>query len=145
MVPPRSPDTCRIWRPWAHIASELCPLFLLTAAVCCPWFVLMAQQQPGVQRKTRQTGAPEPFRAAQASRVEEPPKLDGTLDDPLWQKATTISNFLQREPFEGQSPTERTEVRVLYTKRAVYFGIKCFDSQSKGIVATELRRDVPQE
>jgi hypothetical protein len=52
---------------------------------------------------------------------------------------------LQREPFEGQPPTEKTEVRIVYDKHEVYFGIKCFDSDSKGIVATELRRDVSQE
>jgi len=71
--------------------------------------------------------------------------LDGKLDDPLWQQATPISNFRQREPFEGQAPTEKTEVRILYDKHEVYFGITCFDSNPKGIVATELRRDVPQE
>jgi Domain of unknown function (DUF5916)/Carbohydrate family 9 binding domain-like len=71
--------------------------------------------------------------------------MDGTLDDPLWQQATPISNFLQREPFEGKSPTEKTEVRILYSKREVYFGVSCFDSDHGKIVATELRRDVPQE
>jgi hypothetical protein len=71
--------------------------------------------------------------------------LDGTLDDPLWQQASPISKFLQREPYEGQAPTEQTEVRILYDKREVYFGISCFDSNPKGIVATELRRDVSQE
>ena len=79
-----------------------------------------------------------------ATRVDRPPKLDGTLNDPLWQQATPITSFLQREPYEGQPPTERTEVRVLYTKHSVYFGIKCFDSEPKKIVATELRRDVSQ-
>jgi len=71
--------------------------------------------------------------------------LNGTLDDPLWLQAAPISNFLQREPYEGQVPTERTEVRILYTKHEVYFGITCFDSDPGGIVATELRRDVSQE
>jgi hypothetical protein len=47
--------------------------------------------------------------------------LDGTLNDPLWQEATPVTNFLQREPYEGQPPSERTEVRVLYTKHSVYF------------------------
>jgi len=71
--------------------------------------------------------------------------LDGTLDDPLWLQATPISNFLQHEPYEGQPPTEQTEVRIVYTKHEVYFGITCFDSDPSGIVATELRRDVSQE
>ena len=71
--------------------------------------------------------------------------MDGTLDDLLWLKATPISNFLQREPYEGQPPTEKTEVRILYTKHEVYFGIACFEPDPDGIVATELRRDVSQE
>ena len=33
----------------------------------------------------------------------------------------------------------------MYTRHEVYFGITCFDSDPKGIVATELRRDVSQE
>jgi len=80
-----------------------------------------------------------------AVRVDRAPKLDGTLDDPMWQKAETISNFRQREPHEGSSPTEKTEVRVLYTPHAVYFGIHCYDSDPSRIIATELRRDVSQD
>ena len=82
---------------------------------------------------------------AHAMRVDRAPKLDGTLDDPLWQLARPITDFRQREPYEGQTPTERTEVRILYTKHEVYFGVVCFDSNPHGIVATELRRDVSQE
>src|SRR6201981_1068431 len=82
---------------------------------------------------------------AEAIRVDHAPKLAGTLDDPLWQTAKPITDFHQREPYEGQSPTERTEVRILYTRHAVYFGIHCYDSEPSRIVATELRRDVSQD
>jgi Domain of unknown function (DUF5916)/Carbohydrate family 9 binding domain-like len=104
-----------------------------------------SQEQQTTQRSETQVGAQEPDRRAKATRVERAPGLDGTLDDPEWQSATPISGFLQREPFEGQSPTERTEVRILYDKHDVYFGIVCFDSDPNKIVARELRRDVPQE
>ena len=83
--------------------------------------------------------------AAQATAVEHAPKLDGTLDDPLWQSAIPITDFRQREPYEGQPATEKTEVRILYTRHAVYFGIHCYDSQPSRIIATELRRDVVQD
>jgi len=63
----------------------------------------------------------------------------------LWLTAEPISDFRQREPFEGKPPTEKTEVRILYTRHAVYFGIRCYDSQPSRIVATELRRDVSQD
>src|SRR5713226_806639 len=119
-------------------------LFLLTL-ICASAGGLYSQPQAGPQTKGGQPAVQEPLRTAHASRVDRAPKLDGTLDDPLWQQATAIANFLQREPYEGQAPTEQTEVRILYTKHEVYFGITCRDSDSHGIVATELRRDVSQE
>jgi len=82
---------------------------------------------------------------AEATRVERAPKLDGTLDDPLWQSAQRVAEFRQQEPDEGQPATERTEVRIFYTRHAVYFGIHCYDSDSGKIVATQLRRDVSQD
>ena len=84
-------------------------------------------------------------RVAEAVRVDHSPRLDGTLNDPEWQRAKPITDFLQREPYEGQKPTEATEVRILYTANAVYFGILCYDSDPSGIVANELRRDVSQD
>jgi hypothetical protein len=82
---------------------------------------------------------------AQAVRLEDPPKMDGTLNDPAWQKATPISDFRQKEPYEGRPATESTEVRILYTRSGIYFGIACRSSVSRGVVATQLRRDVTQE
>src|SRR6267154_776016 len=67
--------------------------------------------------------------SAEATRVNQAPKLDGTLNDLLWQSANPISDFRQREPHEGEAPSEETEVRILYTRHAVYFGIHCFDSE----------------
>jgi hypothetical protein len=113
----------------------------------CLWLLsilsLFAQTEIKPQQ-TQQRGAQDELRTVEASRVDRAPVLDGTLNDPLWAQAAPISNFLQREPYEGQAPTERTEVRVLYTKHAVYFGITCFDSDPKKIVSTELRRDASQ-
>src|SRR5690242_12802259 len=74
---------------------------------------LCAQNQSNSPNKPRRAGVQETFRNAQATRVDHAPRLDGTLDDPLWQMAPAIDNFLQREPFEGQPPTEKTEVRIL--------------------------------
>lgn len=51
--------------------------------------------------------------SAEATRVDNAPKLDGTLDDPLWQSAKLITDFHQREPHEGEPATEKTEVRIL--------------------------------
>jgi hypothetical protein len=116
---------------------------LIALAVCIGSFASLSGQEQSHQQTV--TTREENQRATNAIRVDRAPKLDGTLNDPLWREASPISNFLQREPFEGQHPTERTEVRILYNKHEVYFGITCFDSPPNRIVATELRRDVSQE
>lgn len=82
---------------------------------------------------------------AEAVRVDHAPQMDGTLGDPEWELATPISDFRQSEPHEGEEPSDRTEVRILYTRHAIYFGVRCFDKSPAGIVATELRRDVTQD
>ena len=133
--------TGHVWSVIGRVGTGL--LFL--GPVCLSWSPLHAQSQTNSPIGQTQRGAQEPLRIAEASPVDRAPRMDGTLDDPLWNQATPITNFLQREPFEGQAPTEQTEVRILYTKDKVYFGIRCFDSNPKGIVATELRRDVSQE
>ena len=84
-------------------------------------------------------------RIARAARVDHPPRLDGTLEDPLWANAPLISDFRQREPLETQLATEKTEVRILYDARHLYVGVHCFDSAPQAIVATQLRRDLSQD
>ena len=117
-----------------------------TALILFAFSVLAwGQSNPTSQAGRGPNGTQQSLQTAQAYRVDHAPQLDGTLNDPLWQQGTPITRFLQREPFEGQQPTERTEVRVLYTRSAVFFGVTCFDSNPAGIVATELRRDVSQE
>ncbi|MDB4955297.1 MAG: hypothetical protein JWO36_2866 [Myxococcales bacterium] len=76
-----------------------------------------------------------------AVRTDKPIEIDGHLDDPAWQKAWLETNFTQNFPDEAKSPTERTELRVLYDDEAVYVGIRCYDSLSDKIVARLTRRD----
>jgi hypothetical protein len=129
----------------ALAAQLLSRFFVFFAALLLVASPLMSQEPTESQSTEKPTGAQEPTRTAKATRVEHAPKLDGTLDDPEWQMASPIGDFLQREPFEGQKPTENTEVRILYDKHDVYFGVLCFDSDPSKIVASELRRDVSQE
>src|SRR5258708_12193229 len=79
-------------------------------------------------------------RMAEAAPVDHAPKLDGTLDDPLWLTAKPITDFRQREPFEGKPPTENTEVRILYTRPPLYFPLPCSPFHPSPILPTTLRR-----
>src|SRR5262249_19169105 len=100
---------------------------------------------PIVSGQSQTAPIAETVRIANATRVDHAPKIGGDLDDPLWKLAQPITNFAQREPYEGQPPTERTEVRILYTKDGVFFGIICYDSDPARIVATQMRRRCSQE
>jgi len=76
-----------------------------------------------------------------ALKINNKPVLDGKLIEPCWQDAAKISNFTQRELNEGEPATERTQIAAVYTSKALYFGIWCYDSQPHAIVAKEMKRD----
>ena len=78
---------------------------------------------------------------ANATRVEEAPTIDGILDDASWTGASRLGDFVQRDPFEGEPVSERTDVRVIYDDEAVYIGAWLFDRDPDGIVYGEARRD----
>ena len=69
------------------------------------------------------------------------PKIDGQLTDAEWQLAPVQSRFIQREPQFGWASTERTEFRILYDDRTLYFGIWAYDDDPDGIIASEMKRD----
>jgi len=73
--------------------------------------------------------------------VDTPPSIDGRLDETSWRTASIAGNFRQIDPNEGQSATERTEVRVLYDNSALYVGVRLFDREPARIVTRLSRRD----
>ncbi len=79
--------------------------------------------------------------AATATQVTTAPLIDGKLDEPIWRLGVPLSDFLQREPTEGEPASERTELRILYDSDALYIGAWLFDSQADAIVFGETRRD----
>ncbi|HAK57342.1 MAG TPA: hydrolase, partial [Acidobacteria bacterium] len=79
-----------------------------------------------------------------ALRIDEAPTIDGRLDEAVWQDAPVVEQFTQQEPLEGEAATERTEVRMLYDSSNLYIGVRAFDSDPEGIIATEMRRDSQQ-
>ena len=81
-------------------------------------------------------------RSTVARRVETPPLLDGdVLGDPAWLAVPSATGFVQTAPDEGHSASERTEVRVVFTDDAIYFGIICYDRDPAAIIVTDSRRD----
>jgi hypothetical protein len=78
---------------------------------------------------------------ARALAVNERIRIDGKLDETAWKSATPIGDLIQVLPKEGDLPGEKTEIRVLVDKEALYFGITCFDRTPAAIISTQLTRD----
>ena len=69
------------------------------------------------------------------------PRVDGRLDDAAWAQAPVYSDFIQREPHDGQPAAERTTFRVVFTDEALYVAVRAFDTQADRIVGQLTRRD----
>ena len=76
-----------------------------------------------------------------ATRITEPIRLDGILDEPAWRSAVTVTGFTQREPDEGVPATDETEVWFLYDDDTLYIGAICHDSEPEKIIHKELKWD----
>jgi hypothetical protein len=108
--------------------------FLLKpATLICGLFCL-------ISTNSAQTPNPDSLRL-KAKHVSEEIKIDGVLSESSWTKAEAITDFRQQEPKEGESASEKTEIRVLFDDKNLYFAIRAFDSDAKNINARELVRD----
>lgn len=89
--------------------------------------------------------APAPH-IATATRSAEAPALDGDiLNDPAWSKAIPVTGFVQEQPNEGQPVSERTEVRVIFTRDTLYIGAVLYDREPGSIIVSDARRDAPMD
>src|SRR5690349_5822518 len=76
-----------------------------------------------------------------AERMTEPIKIDGVLDEPVWQRARPVSGFVQSEPHEGAAATEATEVRVAYDDHTLYIGAKLSDRDPNRLIINDIKKD----
>jgi hypothetical protein len=76
-----------------------------------------------------------------ANFTTTPPKIDGRMDDSVWELGVPIDGLFQRDPIEGAPASERTVVRILFDKHSLYIGFRCYDSSSKHIIANRMQRD----
>src|SRR6266849_2442540 len=92
--------SCAFYRP-TESAGMHHGVLLALALVCLNSGVLWGKAVPDPSPPFPQERA----RMAEAVRVDRAPRLDGTLNDPLWQSAKPITDFRQREPQEGEPDT----------------------------------------
>ena len=72
-------------------------------------------------------------------------RLDGQLDEEVYQTVPPITDFIQQVPDEGEPATERTEAWIMFDDTNVYVAARVHDSAPESEwVANEMRRDTSQ-
>jgi hypothetical protein len=80
-------------------------------------------------------------KSAVVTSTSEPITIDGVLDEPIWLAAPAIGDLTQRQPEQGATPTERTDVRLLYDRDHLYVGVVAHDSEPHRVIGTQMARD----
>lgn len=76
-----------------------------------------------------------------AEKADEPPVVDGRLDDPCWELCTPTQDFYLVEPKPGGPVTQPTRVYVCYDNESVYFGIHMSEDEPDRMQAVCNQRD----
>ena len=80
--------------------------------------------------------------ALHLTRAEQPPVVDGRLDDPVWAAPPlALPEWVTYNPVSGQQLAQKTEVRATYDDSALYFAFHCLDPEPEKVRATLSRRD----
>ena len=69
-------------------------------------------------------------------KTTKSPKIDGLINDNIWDGIEIANNFYQIEPNNGKKEkyNERSEVKICYDNKNIYFGIKLFDNSPDSIL-----------
>ncbi len=76
-----------------------------------------------------------------AYRTDNPPQIDGKLDDPVWSHCVPYTNFKTFEPEFGNPVSEKTVGYCAYDAHNLYFAFKCYTTDPAKIKATISKRD----
>ncbi len=76
-----------------------------------------------------------------ATRLSEPLRIDGRLDEAIYATVPSMSGFIQNEPLEGAPASQKTEVWLFFDRDNVYVVARCWESRMDRMVANEMRRD----
>ncbi|HVH26055.1 MAG TPA: DUF5916 domain-containing protein [Vicinamibacterales bacterium] len=76
------------------------------------------------------------------ARVSTPPLIDGQLTDEAWNDAPLdLDRWISYNPLRGEPMAFKTDVRIVYDSRFIYFAFHCFDTEASRIRTTISRRD----
>jgi hypothetical protein len=65
-----------------------------------------------------------------AVKISQPPRIDGNLNDAVWQQASDAADFMQYAPSYGAPVSAKSVVKVLYDDEAFYIAAYLYDDPS---------------
>jgi hypothetical protein len=71
--------------------------------------------------------------------------VDGRLAEPAWQRVVPVERFTQSEPQNGEPSSERTEIRVMFDRDALFIGAELFDADAGQLLGNQMLRDGAQD
>jgi hypothetical protein len=76
-----------------------------------------------------------------AAHIDNPPVIDGILNDYAWGEGLWCDNFTQNDPFNNKPVSQKTEFKIAYDDNNLYVAIKAFDTNPDSIVRRLTMRD----
>src|SRR5438874_4860217 len=83
---------------------------------------------------------PEKATPVKVPRFDQPPVIDGKLDDEIWTQAVKLKDFYQTTPGDNIAPSQPTEVFLGYDAKFLYVAFRCYDDPAK-VRANIAKRD----
>lgn len=114
--------------PVSSVIRALCLCLVCAASVA-------GQSQADIMNSGR--------RVLTAERLHDDEKvvLDGVLDEPAWARAAPAGELIMQDPVLGGTPTERTDIRVVFSKDHLYIGVANYDSEPDRLLGNTRKRD----
>lgn len=125
-LPPSGPPH----RRRRHLSRRTATILLAAAVGALP--------AAAARRADESAGRPLP---SPIPRVDAPIRVDGVLDEAVWQRAWTATLDYEVQPGENTPAPVRTEVLVMHDANRVYFGFRAFDPEPAAIRAHLSDRD----
>ncbi|MEM0932763.1 MAG: DUF5916 domain-containing protein, partial [Bacteroidota bacterium] len=71
----------------------------------------------------------------------EPPSIDGLLNDLVWNTVDWTGDYVELQPDENTPPSYQTKFKIVYDSKYLYIGVRCYDAEPDKIVRRLSRRD----
>ncbi len=105
------------------------------------FFTLIGISQEDSEKKEEQS---KPIKRSYTTKyiaTEGAVKIDGIIDENVWDTVEWTSDYVQNAPDNGAAPTEQTKFKVLYDDKNIYFAFLNLDAEPDKIERRLSRRD----